>query len=453
MATPTSPGVISSVGASGVAYVDSLLHGYKWGSGSAGTGFSATYSFFTANNSNYSVAEYVTAPLLGQVGGNFEPLFSLPLTTAQVTAAGKALAAWGAVADITFSEVLDSASVAGDIRFGRSTTVDDGTLAYAYPLFPDALAGDIWINPNMAGLNNSDDGKKGYFTLMHEVGHALGLDHPHAPTSLGGVAATSIDSMSYTAMSYKGYVGGPQCLFPDYFPTTPMLNDIAAIQYLYGANYSTNSGDTSYSWSPGQTIFETIWDGGGADTIDWSNQTRAATIDLNAGSWSDVGTRIGAGDSQTLTETLAIAYGTTIENAIGGSGNDTITGNGVGNRLSGGSGNDTLDGGAGTDTVSYAGGLGGHVYLLHNYAVGGFGTDTFSDIENVTGSEFGDYLLGDGGANVIRGGGGDDTLIGGTGADELYGGSGDDLFFFAPGDGATRLATSPLVPAAWTRST
>jgi Ca2+-binding RTX toxin-like protein len=79
--------------------------------------------------------------------------------------------------------------------------------------------------------------------------------------------------------------------------------------------------------------------------------------------------------------------------------------------------------------------------------------DTFTSIENVTGSSDNDSLTGNGGNNVLDGGVGDDTLDGGSGNDTLYGGdgsdtltggagndvaygqAGNDLFLFSEGDG------------------
>ena len=110
---------------------------------------------------------------------------------------------------------------------------------------------------------------------------------------------------------------------------------------------------------------------------------------------------------------------------IGGAGNNTLIG-GVGNdTLIGGAGNDTLDGGAGSDTASYADATAGvTVSLAMTTAQNtvGAGTDTLTNIENLTGSNLNDTLTGNAGANILNGGTGNDTLNGGAGNDTLIGG-------------------------------
>jgi Ca2+-binding RTX toxin-like protein len=103
----------------------------------------------------------------------------------------------------------------------------------------------------------------------------------------------------------------------------------------------------------------------------------------------------------------------------GGTGNDTLTG---------GIGADSLNGAGGTDTASYADNHGGVFADLR--AGRGYGNaaegDTYSDIENLIGSDFADFLIGNDGANRLEGRGGDDALVGGIGADALVGGAGID---------------------------
>ena len=151
---------------------------------------------------------------------------------------------------------------------------------------------------------------------------------------------------------------------------TPQMADIYAIQAIYGAA-TTRTGDTVYGFNnTAGSIFNfsnysqapalTIYDSGGNDTLDCSGYSTAQTIDLHAGAFSSVGG---------LTYNIGIALNANIENAIGGSGNDTLIANDLSCTLTGGGGNDTLTGGAGIDRL--VGGIG--VDTLS----GGGGADTF----------------------------------------------------------------------------
>jgi serralysin len=165
-----------------------------------------------------------------------------------------------------------------------------------------------------------------------------------------------------------------------------MMYDIAAVQHMYGANFSTNNGNTVYQWNPntgqsfingvaqsapgGNRVFETIWDGGGVDTYDFSNYTSNQTINLNPGSWSVISTAqlANLGDGNTARGNVFNAFQyrgdarSLIENAMGGSGNNQMTGNAIANTLAGNSGADTIDGLLGNDTLW--GGTGLDVFLF-----------------------------------------------------------------------------------------
>ncbi len=111
----------------------------------------------------------------------------------------------------------------------------------------------------------------------------------------------------------------------------------------------------------------------------------------------------------------------------GGLGNDTLDGGDGNDTLIGGAGADKLIGGAGIDTVSYASATIGVTLDLATIGVTNDAAgDTYSGIENVVGTAFGDIIAGNASANTIDGGNGDDFLFGMDGDDIINGGSGND---------------------------
>jgi hypothetical protein len=193
--------------------------------------------------------------------------------------------------------------------------------------------------------------------VLHELGHAIGLKHPFEASTLNStLAPTSWDSRVFTLMSYTPIAGRPDLLGFTFQPTTPMLLDIAAAQALYGANHAYNAGDTTYSFNDnaGQYYFQTLWDGGGYNTISYSGNT-GSSIDLRQGYGSTIGNRVyafSATNNKALTvSNLWIAWGTFIDKVVlTGSGNNTVQANDDGDTLVGGAGSDTMTGGAGDDT-------------------------------------------------------------------------------------------------------
>ncbi len=286
-------------------------------------------------------------------------------------------------------------------------------------------------------LSNLDEGSDAFHTLLHEIGHALGLDHPHENTKM----PEEKDNYHYTLMSYNDSSSDVVAK-----PSTPMLYDILAIQDLYGANKNTRKGNTTYSWEPDKPFMETIWDAGGKDTISAANQSVDVTINLNEGEFSSIGPKDISKNPDTAVENLAIAFDVTIENAVGGAGNDTLIGNDVKNQLKGGAGDDYLigngaadvfDGGKGFDVVSYNSAEKGiTLNLTTGKHKGDAKGDKFESIEkiegslhadNITGSRKGDILDGSDGNDVVKGGAGNDTLMPGDGDDTIDGGKGNDV--------------------------
>ena len=313
--------------------IDALTSGYSWGHGP----LTIKYSFLDALPSYYSS----TAP-----EANHFSVFN----STQEAAARSVLDMISSLVNVTFSETTDAFS---QIAFGNAS-LGSGVGAWTYyPYSTSAYnqAGDVWVNSDYAYNFSPSPGNYADLTLIHELGHAMGLKHDFEGTN---VLTGSEDTRQYTVESYHA-----DPLMPGVEPQTYMLYDIAALQSLYGANTTTGVGDSLYSFTGVPNLLETIWDAGGSDAFDASAMTSAVAMDLQGGHFSSIG-----GQSN-----VAIAYNVTIESAIGGSGNDTIVGNYAANAITGGSGNDTLTGGGGAD------------HFVFNR---GNGSDTITDFQHGT---------------------------------------------------------------------
>lgn len=379
-------GTTSLVPRNGTTLIDALIGGSKWGTGGAGTGATLTFSFPAA------VAAFDTqAGVAGNYGEN-DPLGAgfggklagfTPFSAAQQEAARQVLQAFANVANLSFTEVAATSTDAGVLRFANSAPPGMEATSWGVSWFPQDIAGagDTWMNSTFLFPEGWARGTQNFLTLLHEVGHALGLKHPHDtglsgaltgwpdnPTVLPktGTDTLTTESTQSMVMAYNDIPGrgtlGELALQSDFAPTTPMRWDIAALQYLYGANMAFNAGDTTYTFDGDARYNQTIWDGGGNDSFVVTGN-RAAEIDLRPAQWSKLGqpmsfsTRnadnsVNTAQPQFNDPYTVFIYDTvTIENASGGGGNDVIYANAVANRL---------DGGAGIDTAIYLAARGGY---------------------------------------------------------------------------------------------
>lgn len=317
--------------------------------------------------------------LTTDASGNAAPFYQL--TAAQIATAQAVLGNYSDICNVTFvQQNPGGTSNDATILMGGYSSGKDGAGAFAY--YPDntnpgSVSGDLWLNDKYVGTDDLPLGSYSYFVFLHELGHAMGLAHPGDYNAAPGVVfsyenSTQFveDTQQYSVMSYfNARHTAPDA--PKVYAQTLMLYDIYALQQMYGVNHNTRTGDTSYGFNAtegGAYDFTVntkplmcIWDGGGTDTLDLSGFDKDQRITLHDGVFSDVGGWTG---------NLSIAVGAVIENAIGGSENDAITGNAADNILKGGKGSDTLAGetgddrlvgGGGADSFVFAAGLGSDV--------------------------------------------------------------------------------------------
>jgi serralysin len=445
-----------------------------------GNTWNGAYVFGTPTTVSYAFREYAPAVMPNGTAG-----FS-KFTAPQLAAAELALQSWADVANVTFVRVSPSGySNDAQVLFANYSSGAQGAAAFAWYPGDYPEAGDIWVNASLSFNASPQVLAYGRNVLVHEVGHAIGLGHPGDYDASNGVPSYAADAVyyedtrQYSVMSYwsETHSGAD---FQGYYAAAPLLDDIAAVQRLYGPNLATRTGNTIYGFrsntgkdfytakSGSSELIFAVWDAGGIDTLDLSGFADNQLIDLREGHFSSVGGMIG---------NVAIALGAIVENGFGGSGSDTINGNAAKNLLkgaggsdilSGDLGNDTLDGGSGADTMY--GGLGNDTYVVDDAADlvvegSGGGTDivkanlshalaahvekltlTGSSVINGTGNDLANTLVGNGAANILSGGAGIDTLKGGSGDDVLSGGAGSDIL--TGGSGADKFMFDAMLGTA-----
>jgi serralysin len=372
----------------------------KWGQSRAGTGGTIVVAFDTASN----------------------------WTTTEKAAFTAAMHLWSAEANVNFNIV--DASQGADVTISRASdgTASGGIISLergdiGTTTLGQGLLGTIDIDTSVRGFGPigasfSTYGAYPWETVLHELGHVLGLGHGGAyndGTTDNSPQFTQYDNTAYSLMSYNegpdynaAFVWGTSGGYSR-SPVTPMMLDIVAAQRLYGApvggplsggqtfGFHTNiAGDIAqfFDFTVNTKPVVTLFDMGTNNTLDLSGFTIGSTVDLHQGTFSSV-----AG----LINNIGIAFGTRIDTLIGGTGGDAIVGNDDSNVLMGGGSSDTITGGAGND----------HIY-----------GNLLSSVAGTTDGD--DRIDAGGGSNYVNGNAGNDTITAGTGSNRLYGGQGND---------------------------
>lgn len=387
-----------------------------------------------------------------------------------LTAAGQQLATWAfevwaATTGLVFQRTTGSAEITVDDNrsgafAGPDSVSDDGTINSA-----SVNVGIDWLQAYGTTFDSYS-----FLTYLHEIGHALGLGHSgeydgSASYALGDYLyrndSYQMSIMSYFDVSANTFVDGV-----DGLPVTPMIADLVAMGWSYGATAFTGNtvwgannnlggilgqvlsmivGEAPVNTSilaGGTPLMFTVVDTGGTDTLDLSHTTVGNRVNMNGGTLSDL-----AGERNVM----GIAVGTVLENFVGGSGADTVTGNSASNSFIGGLGNDSIDGGGGTDTAQIGAAFTAVSVSVSNGVVtitSANGIDRFTNIESfvfsdrtltlsqltsggsggspIVGTPARDVLLGTPLNDSMQGLGGDDRIDAGEGSDTIEGGNGHD---------------------------
>lgn len=275
-----------------------------------------------------------------------------PLGTEARDLVGKAMGLISAVANVRYVEVSEST----DPNLAIGSYDMDGNIAGSAnpPIYYGGLGrSELWLD-KVTGAGNLT-------VILHELCHTLGLKHPFEEDA---TLPTAEDRMSNTVMSYTW----------DTDPGKLGVFDVIALQNIYGPA-ERRLGDNTYVFGKDKVI----WDGGGRDLIDAHRASQGVTLSLEDGTWNHIGSRT---DSFLNDRQVWLGDFTLIEDALGSSYRDRLSGNDLANDLKGGAGKDTLTGLGGRDDLW--GGAGADRFVFTQATDSGLGRarDRIQDFEH-----------------------------------------------------------------------
>jgi len=216
--------------------INGLLSGTRW------SNVNLTFGFPT-----------LASQYFNYVAGDEQDHGFAPLNATMMTAARGIFAQYTAITGLTLTE---NAAAPGNATIRLAFSSDASPTAYAYYPSSGYWGGDVWFGTQTGGSNMSNPvkGNYAYHSMMHEIGHALGLKHGQEVAGPGNTPMTAAhDSMEFSIMTYRSYEGDP--LSGGYsnetygYAQSLMMYDIAALQYMYGADFTMNATNSVYTFS------------------------------------------------------------------------------------------------------------------------------------------------------------------------------------------------------------